>query len=158
MIDDFLKKHEVSIWIYVVGVAVIFFLMIGGAIASSLFTFSIGYFLAVLNPKSQIMLTLMMGVISALFLVVSNVLIIRGYGKAFKLNHYNVYLQLLFFLVGVFFFVGDGKWLFISFAVCPLIAYKLMFTDKYKSFVAFYEVIKQDPEGYRKWALDRLSE
>ena len=98
MSDNFLK-HDLSIGVFVVGIAVIMFLMFGaGAIGPLLFLTIETLFGKLTNEEFGILFASSI-VIMTLSIVIPNVLIIRGRPRAVKINKINVYFQLICYLL-----------------------------------------------------------
>ncbi|MCS6119755.1 hypothetical protein G3444_12690 [Shewanella baltica] len=156
MSDIFFEKHDLSIGVFVVGIAVIMFLMFGaGAIGPLLFHAIETLFGKLTNEEFGILFASSI-VIMTLSIVIPNVLIIRGRPRAVKINKINVYFQLICYLLFLLVLEHQKNWIFLCFVIFPLLANWLMSSAKYLTFLAFYETLRKDPIVFRQSLAKRI--
>ncbi|MBQ4889552.1 hypothetical protein J8L86_06820 [Shewanella sp. MMG014] len=149
MNGNFFEEYDFSLWIFVVGIAVIMLLMIGAGIAAVILVFSFEDQFGDLSPQIFWGFLIPIEVILSLSITFTNIMITRGHSAAVKANKAIIYITLSFFFFGLLFFVHEFKWFFLSFVTLPVTAYWLMNSVKYKAFLAYFEALHRDPEAFR---------
>ncbi|SON51977.1 hypothetical protein [Vibrio tapetis] len=157
MTDNFFKNHELSLWIFAVGVLVIMTILIGGGIAVFLLTIILERYVGYFSIMEYFALAGIFSILMVLITSIANLLIIKGKPRAKQLNIINIYFQIVCYLLFAMTFEHEDKWLGVLFGVLPLLSLWLMSTQKYHAFVAYYEALYQDPAGFREKLLQRLN-
>lgn len=150
MPDNFFEKHDFSIGMFVVGIAVIMFIMFGAGVLCPLMILMLQTLLGEFTPEEFGLLFASSALIMTLSIVIPNILIIRGRPKAVKVNQINIYFQFACYLLFSLIFEHQYKWFFLCFVIFPLLANWLMTSAKYQAFLAYYEAIRKDPAGLRR--------
>jgi hypothetical protein len=150
MPDNFFEKHDFSIGMFVVGIAVIMFIMFGGGMAPLLVVLSMQQLLGEFTSKELVLYIGILELIMNFCIVVPNIMIIRGRPRAAKVNQINIYFQFACYLLFSLIFEHQYKWFCLSFVIFPLLANWLMTSAKYQAFLAYYEAIRKDPAGLRR--------
>ncbi|WP_411994085.1 hypothetical protein [Agarivorans sp. DSG3-1] len=158
MTDSFFKKHELSMWIFVVGISVIMTIIIGGGIATVLVVELFQEIFGKFTVDEYLAFNGVLGLTITLIIVATNVLIIRGRPHAVKVNRLNVYFQLASYLLYALIVEHDDKWFGLMFIAFPLLASWLMSSAKYQAFVAYHEALRKNPVEFRQALQKRLFE
>lgn len=158
MAEDYFKKHELSLWIFAIGISVIMTILIGGGIAVILLTFLLAQNINHFSTMEYFALAGALGVTIALTTSITNILIIRGRPYGVKVNTYNVYFQIMCYLLFAIAFEHEDKWIGMLFSVLPFLSLWLMSTKKYHAFVAYHEALHKDPIGFREKLLKRIND
>lgn len=159
MVDKFYMEHDLSIWVFVVGISVYMSLIIGGGMSCMLMTLLLQSWLGEFTYNEFFMILFPSVILSILWMCVSNMylLVVRGKPKfVIKMNQIMIGIQFLIYVLVLLFFDHEKKWLALSFAIFPLIAYRLMASAKYQTLLVYYESLKQDPEGFRRHFFESL--
>lgn len=150
MSDDFFDKHENSLLNFVAGLAVIMFIMFGGGILWPSLIFLLQQLMGEFTSKEFSILFLVGALVISLCITIPNVMITRGKVGAAKFNKINIYIQYACYLLLSLVYEDEYKWISVGFVIFPLLAHWLMVSAKYKAFLAFYEALRKDPEGFRE--------
>ncbi|PIW62125.1 MAG: hypothetical protein COW15_05925 [Shewanella sp. CG12_big_fil_rev_8_21_14_0_65_47_15] len=157
MPDNFFEKHDFSIGMFVVGIAVIMFIMFGAGVLCPLVILTLQTLWGEFTPEEFGLLFVSSALIMTLSIVIPNILIIRGRPKAVKVNQINIYFQLVCYSLLLLTFEHENKWFFLCFVIFPLLANWLMASAKYQAFLAYYEAIRKDPAGFRR-SIEKMHE
>ncbi|SON51978.1 hypothetical protein [Vibrio tapetis] len=155
MKDDFFENHELSIWIFFVGIAVIISMMIGGGVTIPLLLFTLEQLIGEFTPKMYGIHFVLLVITMTLFTVVPSLFIIRGKKALVKVNKMTIFIQVVIYCFALVIYEHEYKYFFLSFVSFPLLALWLMSTPKYRAFVAYHEALHKDPIGFRQKLLDR---
>lgn len=84
--EEFFDNHYLSIWVFLVGVAVITLIMMGGGMAVTLLAILIDQSSEHLTTDTFLALNFSFAGIMTLLLVIPNMMIVRGKPKAAEIN------------------------------------------------------------------------
>ncbi|SON51980.1 hypothetical protein [Vibrio tapetis] len=157
MTDNFFKNHELSLWIFAVGITVIMSILIGGGIAVILLTFVLAQHIDYFSTMEYFVFAGALGVIMSLTTSITNLLIIRGRAYAVGINIINIYFQICCYILFAVFLEHKDKWQGLVFSILPFLSLWLMSTPRYRAFVAYHEALHKDPIGFRQKLLERIS-
>ncbi|SON51979.1 hypothetical protein [Vibrio tapetis] len=155
MKNDFFESHELTPWIFVIGISVIMTLIIGGGAACFLLLLTVHQVLGYFTIGEYLAAGYVLGIVMTISTSITNILIFRGKPKATIINKIYLYFQLAGYFIVLLIFEDDYKWFFMSCSIFSILAGWLISTPRYHSFVAFYEALHKDPVGFRQKLLDR---
>lgn len=151
--EEFFDNHYLSIWVFLVGVAVITLIMMGGGMAVTLLAILIDQSSEHLTTDTFLALNFSFAGVMTLLLVIPNMMIVRGKPKAAEINLINIYFQFLVYALGLFLLEDEHKLFFVSFVLFPIIGLWLMASTKYHTFVTYFSAIKKEPDSFREYFL-----
>lgn len=158
MSDNFFEKHDLSIGMFVVGIAVIMLILISAGIVCFLMILTLQTLLGKFTSEVFGILLVSSELIMTLSIVIPNILIIRGRPKAVKVNQINIYIQLICYLLFLLTFQNKNDLFLLIFVILPLFANWLMLSTKYQAFLAYHEALRKDPIGFRQSIAKRMFE
>ncbi|WP_028771457.1 hypothetical protein [Shewanella waksmanii] len=156
MKDSIFDRYKFSIGTFATGIAVIMLLIISGSAALSLLGLSIKQNFSQFSDDNYLTFLTAAATFLAVITIIPNIMITRGKPKAAKVNQYNIWLQLLIYLVVIVTFEHAHKWLTVCLISLPVLTHSLMKSNKYAACLVYFEEMHKNPEAFREQLLKRL--